>query len=160
MNIFKEEASPATSMDLSSLAQQLFEQYRSFNEARPIVGSMATALIIFPVADIASQLIIDKKVDRKKVRYTSALAMPYGAYAYLSVQSGNVVGEYISNHPLLMAALGPNLIGLGFNLLFFTNNTVGERSGYQLKELGKHYVSLCNDLFFERIIKFSYCFGF
>lgn len=137
-------------MDISAFVANLFEQYRSFNDVYPILGSMATASIIFPTAESASHLITDKKVNWRRVRYAAALAPLYGAYAYLSVGSGHLVGEYISAHPLAKAALGPNLIGLGFNLLFFTNNTIGERNDYQLRELGNHYTFFCKDLFLDR----------
>ena len=129
-------------MDLSSIIGNLFDQYRAFNQANPITGSILTAGVIFPTADIASQLITDKKVSWEKVQYTSLLSPFYGLYAHLCVRSGDVVERYISDHALARATLGPNLLGLTFNLFFFVNNTVGEKTNYQLRELGRHYASL------------------
>ncbi|MEK6950174.1 MAG: Mpv17/PMP22 family protein [Nanoarchaeota archaeon] len=128
-------------MDLSSLVQTAFEHYRAFNEANPITGSILTAGVIFPSADITSQLITDKTVHWRKVRYTTGLVPWYGAWAYVSVRSGDVVEAYISEQPLAKAALGPNLIGPLFNLFFFLNNGVGEKSNYSLQALGRHYRS-------------------
>ena len=129
-------------MELNNIVGELFEQYRAFNQHNPITGSILTACAIFPTADIASQLITDKKVSWEKVRYTSLLSPFYGLGAHLCVRSADVVGKYISEHALAKAALGPNMLGLLFNLFFFVNNTVGEKTNYQLRELGRHYSSL------------------
>ena len=128
-------------MELNNIVGELFEQYRAFNQNNPITGSILTAGVIFPTADIASQLITEKNVNWEKVRYTSLLSPFYGLYAHLCVRSGDVVGKYISDHALAKAALGPNLLGLAFNLFFFVNNSVGEKNNYQLRELGRHYTS-------------------
>lgn len=129
-------------MNLTTIIGNLFEQYREFNLANPITGSIFTACAIFPTADIASQLITDKKVSWEKVRYTFFLTPLYGLYAYLSVRSGDLIGEYVSEQPLAKAALGPNMLGHLFNLSFFVNNSVGEKNDYNIRELGKHYLSL------------------
>lgn len=120
----------------------MFEFYRSFNFVHPILGAILTGVIIFPFADIISQRILDKKIDWKKVRYTLALSPFYGAYGLLAVGSGLVVGKYISSHPLVMAALGPNLIGNVFNLIFFVNNSIGQKYSYQLSALPRYYLHL------------------
>ena len=129
-------------MSLTSIVMDLFEQYRTFSQVHPIGGAMATATVVFPLADVASQALKHKKVDWNKVRYTAELSPLYGIIAHGCVKSGNLVGEYISPHPLAKAALGPNLWGNVFNIFFFVNNTVGERTGYQLREWARHYYSL------------------
>ena len=120
----------------------IFEFYRSFNLMHPVLGAILTGVIIFPIADIISQLILDKKVDWRKVKYTLGLSPFYGAYGYVSVLSGLFVGKYISAHSLAMAALGPNLIGNFFNLIFFVNNSIGQKYGYQLVALPRYYLNL------------------
>lgn len=129
-------------MDLASVVTDLFEQYRSFNQNHPVIGSIATASVIFPAADITSQAISNRKVDWDKVLYTTGLSIPYGVYAYLSVRSGDLVEKLISPNPLAKAALGPNLVGHLFNLLFFANNAVGQKREYSLRALGSYYRGL------------------
>lgn len=129
-------------MELTTTVQDLFEHYRAFNEAYPILGSMATAGVIFPSSDIASQLISDKKVDWKKVRYTAALAPLYGVLAHLCVRSKELVPDFLTPNRLAESAFGPNLWGNAFNVIFFVNNTVGEKKGYRLEQLAKHYSSI------------------
>lgn len=129
-------------MDLATLVYQAFEGYRLFQQAHPVLGTVLTAQVVFPFADISSQLITDKCVDWKKVTYTAGLAPLYGLCGYALMESGNLVGQYIIDHPLAQAALGPNLWGNLFNTFFFVNNSVGERNGYSLKKLGRHYWSL------------------
>ncbi len=131
-------------MDLTTIVTDLFIFYRECNFQYPILSSMATASVIFPAADILSQLIVDKTVNWQKVKYTTGLAPLYGLYGYGSVQMGGVVEKFISADPLAKAALGPNLIGNVFNLVFFVNNAVGEKKGYQLQGLGSYYTSLCS----------------
>lgn len=137
-------------MDLSTLATDLFEQYRAINEAHPLLGAMGTAAVIFPTADITSQALTDRSVNWRKVGYTLGLAPIYGALGYISLRSGHWVGEHISDHALVKAALGPNLLGLGVNLFFFVNNVVGERSNYHLRDLASHYASFCKDLLLDK----------
>lgn len=120
----------------------LFDLYRSFNLTHPLLGAIFTGIIIFPLADIISQLILDKKVYWNKVRYSLGLSPFYGAYGLLAVGSGWLVGKYISSHPLAMAALGPNLIGNIFNLIFFVNNNVGQKYNYHFPALGSYYRNL------------------
>ncbi|MBI4441461.1 hypothetical protein HY639_04795 [Candidatus Woesearchaeota archaeon] len=128
-------------MDLDTIAQQSFDAYRMFQEAHPILGSIATAEVIFPLGDISSQLITDGRVDWKKVRYSAALAPFYGVASYGLMKSGDVIG-FIIDHPLAKAALGPNLWGNFFNTIFFVNNTVGEKTGYCVSALAQHYWAL------------------
>lgn len=129
-------------MDLGSVVHTVFEQYRSLNETHPLLGAMLTAGVIFPGTDITSQLLADKTVDWKKVRYTAALSPIYGLAAHGCVRSGDLVGEYISEHPLARAALGPNLWGNLFNVFFFVNNCVGEKKNYRFGSLLVHYASV------------------
>ena len=130
-------------MNLAHLVQDAFELYRAFNEAHPLLGSMATAAVIYPTADIASQYINDRQVNWRKVRYSTALSPLYGLAAYGCVRTGDVVGEYVSQNPLVRGALGPNIWGNLFNVFFFTNNTVGERTNYSLRKLAEHYQETC-----------------
>ncbi len=129
-------------MTLTTIINDLFTQYREFNAFYPILGSIATAQVIFPMADALSQLITDKHVDGKKVRYTAFLSPLYGLMSYGVMRTGNLVGEHINSHPLAMAALGPNIWGNVQNMFFFVNNTVGEKSNYSISRLWDHYVHL------------------
>ncbi len=130
-------------MNLIQIVQDAFEVYRIFNDAHPLLGSMATAAVIYPTADIASQYISDRQVNWRKVRYSAALSPLYGMAAYGCIRSGDVVGEYISPNPFVRGALGPNIWGNLFNVFFFTNNTVGERTNYNFQKLAVHYRETC-----------------
>ncbi len=126
-------------MDIGEAVQQVFQGYRSLQEAHPVLGAMITAEVIYPLSDIASQLITDKTVNWRKVRYTAALAPMYGIGTYGLLETGDLVGEYVSSHPLVRAALGPNLFANAFNMFFFVNNTVGEKSNHDLEALANNY---------------------
>ena len=130
-------------MDLATTVDAVFEGYKAFSVAHPLLCSIATAEATFVAGDCISQLIKDKTVDPRKVRYTATLAPLYGLGTHALVQTGELVGEYISDHPLAKSALGPNNIhGILYNTFFFVNNTVGERTGYSLTELAKHYACI------------------
>lgn len=126
-------------MNLIEIVKDSFEVYRSFNDTHPLLGSMATAVIIYPAADIASQYISDRHVNWKKVRYTAGLSPLYGMATYGCIRSGDLVGKYISPNPFVRGALGPNVWGNLVNVFFFTNNTVGEKTEYSLPKLAQHY---------------------
>ncbi|MBU1198398.1 MAG: Mpv17/PMP22 family protein [Nanoarchaeota archaeon] len=125
-----------------SLVAQVWDAYQTFQQSNPLLGSMLTAEATFTLGDIVSQLIVDKKVDWKKVSYTAKLAPIYGAGVYGLMESGDLVGKLISEHPLVKAALGPNLFGNVLNSYFFANNTIGERNGYKIRELVNNYASI------------------
>jgi len=126
-------------MELTQLVREGFELYRGLNDTHPLMGSITTAMAVFPLADIVSQYITDKRVDWKKVRYTAALSPLYGTGIYGCVQSGDLIKDHVSENPLARAALGPNLWGNVHNAFFFINNTIGEQSGYDLGALVNHY---------------------
>ena len=130
-------------MNLTQIVKDSFDTYRTLNEAHPLLGSMATAAVIYPTADIVSQYISDRHINWKKVVYSAALSPLYGMAIYGCVRTGDIVGEYISSNPFVRGALGPNLWGNIFNVFFFTNNTVGERSNYSLGKLAEHYKKTC-----------------
>ncbi len=140
-------------MDLGSTVMDAWNFYVSFQQAHPILGSMATACGTFTLGDIISQSIMDKKVDFKKVRYTLCLAPIYGLGMYGVLESGDMIEklipemykkDYMSDPNLnfTKAALGPNVFGNALSAFFFVNNTVGEKKDYSLKELGKNYTSM------------------
>lgn len=129
-------------MNLVDLVSQGFDAYVNFQQAHPLIGSMLTAEGTFVVGDVASQLIIDKKVDWNKVRYTAALAPLYGAGVEGTVRTGDLAGYLVHDDSLTKAVLGPNLWGNALNSLFFVNNTIGERTGYRVGKLVKHYADL------------------
>ena len=125
-----------------SLCVEVLELYQGFMQSQPLLGSMATASVTITTGDIASQLLIDKKVNWKKVWYTARLAPMYGAGIHALIESGDLVGKYISENPLVKSVLGPNLWGNLFNTFFFVNNTVGEKNDYSIKKLVNHYASM------------------
>lgn len=132
-------------MDLVQTVKDSFELYRAFNDAHPVLGSMATASIIFPTADIASQYLGDRYIDWHKVRYTSLLSPVYGLATYFCIQSKELVPEWIKPQELA-EAVETNLVGgILFNGFFFVNNTVGERTGYNIGKLVEHYGSLFSE---------------
>lgn len=132
-------------MDLTTIVHQTFELYRDFQAQYPLLGSILIAEITYPVGDVASQLIADRKVDWNKVKYTAVLSPLYGLGIHGLMKTGDLVGDHLIDHPLAKAALGPNLWGNLYNCFFFVNNTVGERVGYRLKKLGDYYKSLLLD---------------
>ncbi len=125
-------------MDLVQTVQSTFEAYQHFNQAHPLLASMATAEVIFPISDLISQRIKDGRISGKKTVYTSFLAPMYGLALYGLMKSGESIGLLWDN-ALAKAALGPNLGGNLLNALFLMNNTVGERSGYDIGQLVNHY---------------------
>lgn len=133
-------------MDIGNTINTLFESYKAFRNTQPILSSMVTAEAAYSLGDIVSQLIVDKKVDWKKVRYTATLAPLYGICIEGLIQTGEFVGNHISENPLAKAALGPNLWGNLFNTFFFVNNTVGERTGYSIKKLLKNYIGIFSNI--------------
>ena len=126
-------------MDIGSLVMQSFEAYRSFQQAHPLLGSMLTSSVIYPLSDIVSQAIVDRHIDWKRVRYSAILSAPYGLGTYGLMQTGDLVEHFISDHPLAKAALGPNLFANAYNLFFFFNNSVGKKSNYSFVALGQAY---------------------
>ena len=134
-------------MDLGALVNTAWDAYRTVQEHHPVLGSMLTATVTFPFADITSQLITDKNVDWKKVRYTLGLSPLYGLGIHALMQSGELVEKYISAKPLAKAALGPNLWSNAHVTFFYVNNTVGERTEYKLHKWAQHYMKLCGNLF-------------
>jgi len=129
---------------LTDALSEGFELYRNFQENHRILGSMITAEATFLTGDAISQLITDRKIDGRKLRYTAALAPLYGLCLEGLIQTGELVGKFISDNPLAKAALGPNLWGNFMTTFFFVNNTVGEREEYSIPELVKHYGRIVN----------------
>jgi len=129
-------------MDISNLVTDVWNQYMQLQKAYPHIGSLITSEFTFVTSDIISQLMIDKKINPKKLRYTAVLAPLYGASIDAGMQSGELVGTYISANPFLKSALGPNLFGNILNSYFFVNNAVGEKSDYSFRALFKNYASI------------------
>ncbi len=125
-------------MDLVSTVQFAFDAYQHLNQVSPKLGSMLTAEVIFPLSDMISQRIRDGQVNGRKTLYTAVLAPMYGLSLYGLMNSGESIGLLWDN-PLAKAALGPNLGGNLLNAIFLMNNTVGERSGYDIGQLVNHY---------------------
>lgn len=119
--------------------EAMFDVYQQFQTAHPLIGTMLTAEVTFSVGDIVSQLVIDKKVNWKKVRYSMTLAPVYGAGLYGLMETGDVVGRTVSEHPFVKSALGPNLWGHLLNTFFFVNNTIGEKTNYSITGLLENY---------------------
>ncbi len=129
-------------MEIMQHAGEFYEMYKNFQAGHPHLGSMLTAEVVYLTGDLASQLISDRKVDTRKLKYTAALAPIYGLTLEGLMETGEIVGRHICDNALAKAALGPNLFGNLFNTFFFVNNTVGERKDYSVPELAKHYANL------------------
>ncbi|NJL44142.1 MAG: Mpv17/PMP22 family protein [Nitrosarchaeum sp.] len=128
--------------DLADLIDHSANTYLTFQNTHPFLGTLLTAQITLPLGDLLSQIIKDRDVKWKQVRYTAGLAPIYGGLLYGLMQSGELVGDTISEHPLAKAALGPNLWGNLYNTLFFVNNTLGEKNHYSLSALAQSYAGL------------------
>ncbi len=126
-----------------TVINDVWEMYSGLQQAQPYIGSVITAVGTFSLSDVVSQLMKDKKVNWKKVGYTAALSPVYGSAIYGLIESGKMVGDYLIDHPLAKAALGPNLWGHALNAYLFVNNTVAEEEPkYSLKANLKHYASM------------------
>jgi hypothetical protein len=132
-------------MDLVSLVNDSMQVFSNFQVAHPQINSMLTAEATFLTGDAVSQLITDHKVDTRKLKYTAALAPFYGLCINGLIESGELVGRYVSESPIVKSALGPNLWGNLFNTLFFVNNSIGEQKQYRLQGLARHYKTLLSD---------------
>ncbi len=121
---------------------QLFETYKGFQRANPHLGTLLTSEIVFLTGDLVSQLLKERKVNLRKLAYTSVLAPIYGACLEGVIETGEIVGRNISENALVKAVLGPNLVGNLFNSFFFVNNAVGERNKYSIGALARHYTNL------------------
>ncbi|MFA6072817.1 MAG: hypothetical protein WC758_01780 [Candidatus Woesearchaeota archaeon] len=132
-------------MDLVTTTKDLFESYQTFQQIHPHIGTMLTSEFIFLTSDASSQLIKDKKLNFRKLKFTAALAPIYGLCLEGLLETGNLVETYISNNPLIKSALGPNLFGNIYNLFFFANNTIGEKHNYSLTDLTKTYYTAIKD---------------
>lgn len=106
---------------------------------------MLTSEFILLTSDASSQLIKDKKLNPKKLAFTAKLAPLYGLCLEGLLETGNMVGKYISDNSIAKSALGPNLFGNIYNLFFFSNNTIGEKTNYSMKELIKTYYATIKD---------------
>lgn len=129
-------------MDLTTIADGAFQSFKNFQTAHPHIGAMLNAEVVYISGDLVSQLINDKKVDVKKLKYTATIAPLYGLMVEGCIETGEIVGRNISESPLVKAALGPNLFGNLFNTFFFVNNTVGEKNEYKIGKLASHYLSI------------------
>lgn len=125
--------------ELTDIVNEGWKAYQDFQGSNPLLGSMLTAELTFPFGDVASQLIKNRKVNWRQVRYTAALSPFYGAGLHALIESGELIGKTISENSLLKSMLGPNLWGNLYNTFFFVNNTVGEKNNYSLKKLVKNY---------------------
>lgn len=65
-------------MGLDVAVNGLFEGYRTLQENHPVIGAMITAEVVYPLADAISQLIVDRRVDLRKVIYTAKVSPFYG----------------------------------------------------------------------------------
>jgi hypothetical protein len=128
--------------ELTEIVSEGWNTFQNFQGNYPLLGSLLVSQVTYPIADVVSQLIKDKKVKWKQVGFTAGLAPMYGATVYGLMESGELVGKTISDDPLAKAVLGPNLWGNIANSMFFVNNTVGEKVNYSLKKLAKHYLNL------------------
>lgn len=129
-------------MELADAVQGAWQAYEGLQQSSPLLGAMLTSQVVFPIGDVISQLITDREVRWKQVGYTTTTASLNGAALHGLMQSGELVGQYIADHPLAKAALGPNLTGNAFNLAFLIHNSIGEKHDYDLRAVGRHYRTL------------------
>lgn len=133
-------------MELAEALQGAWQAYEHLQETRPLLGAMLTSQVVFPIGDVVSQLITDRSVRWRQVGYTAATSSLNGAALHGLMQSGELVGHYISEHPLAKAALGPNLTGNAFNFAFLIHNSIGEKHDYSLTKVANHYLTLGRSL--------------
>ena len=73
------------------------------------------------------------------------VAPVYAETIDLLMKSGDLVGKYISENPLIKAALGPNLLGNLTNPIFLANEQIGKENKYSIPKLLKHYAMILSD---------------
>ena len=136
-------------MTLVDIIQQGFQTYQNLAQAHPLLTTMATAQITFPVGDVIAQAVEnrtkleeDRNIDWKRTRFNAALASSYGAGLYGLMQTAELPAAMGLDSAFDKAALGPNLWGNGFNLLFYINNAIGKERNYSLRALGEFYKNI------------------
>jgi len=136
-------------------AYNAWEGYTRLQETHPKFGAMVTGEIIYPLADVISQLgekrtLNLKKVDWRKVGYKAALSWLYGLGIYALLKSSEIppsttvapVVDPITGPDLRKAIFGPNFYAQVFNSFFFVNEAVGDIKNHSITELVKHYRDL------------------
>lgn len=116
--------------------------YNNFQIAHPHWGSVLSSEFIYLTGDLVSQLVIDKKINFKKLGFTATFAPIYGLCLEGLMETGELVGQYISENAIVKAALGPNLFGNLFNTFFFANNTVGAKNDYNPIAVIQNYAKI------------------
>ena len=142
-------------MVLDAVVDCAYNVYQGYSNLSPSVRAMITAEVIYPAADITSQLIEKRtfdlrRVNWKKVGYKAALAPVYGLGIHALMESGDIAPSTLVAEPL-DPIIGPNLrkaiFGCNFyaqllNSFFFVNETVGDKKDHSITELVKHYRDL------------------
>jgi len=137
------------------MVEEGWNTYQSFQQAYPLLNSMVTGSAIFTSADAISQLINEGQIDKRKIKHTAGLSPLYGLISHYLVEGGNFIGEGLYNHPL-MKSLGTVTLGTVFNGFFFSNNNVGEKNDYRLKNLAENYSKILYDQSDSENIKNTY----
>jgi hypothetical protein len=132
-------------MTLAATVKDLFDAYQNFQQVHPHIGTMLSSEFIFLASDASSQLIKDKKLNPKKLKFTAAMVPLYSLCIEGLLETGELVGKYISDKAIVKAALGPNFYGNFYNMFFFANNTIGEKTNYSIKNTLKFYYNTIKD---------------
>ncbi len=84
-------------MDLAQIVQGSFQAYQTFTQTNPIMSSMTTATIIFPLCDATAQHIEnrskpheERNFNWKRLICTTKLSPAYGAGLYALVKSAAI----------------------------------------------------------------------
>lgn len=139
---FINEPVAAGFMDIGTVVDGIWQSYETLQRNHSLIGAVLDGEVAYVIGDIGSQLLKERRIDWRKVRYTAALAPTYGLAVHGVVETGDIVGKIVSEHPLVKAALGPNLFGNLISTYFFVNNQVGERQNYNIRNLVRHYAGI------------------
>lgn len=131
--------------ELVDLVQEAWQAYDGLQHSHPFWSSIATGQVTLPLGDLVSQLIIRRRVNWKQAAYNFVSSPFYSACLWGLMQTGEIVGEHISENPLAKSALGPNLFGHLFNFGYLIHNTIGEKFKYHFGDVTRHYLSLFKD---------------
>jgi hypothetical protein len=142
-------------MDLTNMVKDGWEAYQSFQQTYPLLNSMITGSVIYTSADAASQLMTEKKIDKRKIKYTAGISPVYGLLTHWVVEGGEFIGKGVQNNPLVKS-LSAIALGNVLNGIFFSNNQIGEKNNYNLKDLVKNYSKILHDKTDTKKIKNTY----
>ena len=172
--------------EITTALNELYSQYQLAPDYfKEFVNSMLTAPITITSAEISSQAIINLEIkkkkyhignfkfniptiktkkswkefkfDKAKIKYTAKVSPILGFMIYGTVRSGEIPKALGVKNEFVRAALGPNIVGLGYNALWYYVMNAGEKTKYKVKDVFKNMTK--NSNFRDNIPKDGFYFA-